>query len=219
MRELLQKYDVDGIHFDDYFYPTTDEEFDRESYESYKKSAKSPLPLADWRRANVDALISGCKTAIELSGKNVVFSISPAASIEKNYNTLYADIGGWTQKGYLDEVIPQLYFGFDYKDEDFRFNNLISEWKKLCEKNTAVKLKIGLAPYKIGTISEADGNEWQENSDILLRQLQICFHDPQITGVVYFSSTSLFSENVQNTAERVNLENFISTNFEKQNLE
>lgn len=208
IKEIIKKYSIDGIHFDDYFYPTTDEQFDFNSYESYKNSTQSPLSLDNWRRANVDALISECKTAIDLSGKDINFSISPAASIEKNYDSFYADVGGWIEKGYMNEVIPQIYFGFEYKDKNFRFEHLLNDWKKLCKKNEKIKLSIGIAPYKIGTASEGDGDEWQKNNDILLRQYKICKSDPNVLGVVYFSASSLFSEELQNTAERLNLENY-----------
>lgn len=205
VKEIVRKYSVDGIHFDDYFYPSTDTEIDKISYESYCNATETPLELADWRRANVDALISDCKTAIKSSGKNIIFSISPAANIEKNYNNLYADIGGWIQKGYIDEVIPQLYFGFNHTDSDYNFDKLITDWKTLCEANKNVKLSIGLAAYKIGTASKTDGTEWQENSDILARQTKLCLDDPQISGAVYFSYSSLFDAKIKTPKELENL--------------
>ena len=205
VKEILDSYDVDGIHFDDYFYPTSDPEFDKESYEAYKDTAKKPLSLDNWRRASVDALISGCKTAIDASGSNAVFSVSPAADIDKNYNDYYADIGSWVKSGYIDEIIPQLYFGFEHTDSYYNFQNLLKEWKELCQSNRSVKLTIGLAAYKIGTQSPSDGSEWQENSDILARQAQICLNDNNVSGIVLFSYSGLFSDQTQNTKERENL--------------
>lgn len=205
VREVLEKYKVDGIHFDDYFYPTTDIEFDSESYEKYLKTAKNPLKLDDWRRANVDTLISDCKTAVELSGKEAIFSVSPAADIERNYNSFYADVSGWIEKGLVDEIIPQLYFGFNHTDSAFNFENLLSRWVRACEKNEKVKLKIGLAAYKIGTTSSTDGDEWAKNSDILSRQAKICLQNDRVGGAVFFSYSGLFSEKPQNKTERENL--------------
>jgi hypothetical protein len=91
IRELIAKYEIDGIHFDDYFYPTTSTDFDAASYAEYKKSTENPLPLADWRRNAVNTLISACYTAIKYANRNIVFSISPTASLESNYENLYAD--------------------------------------------------------------------------------------------------------------------------------
>ena len=207
--EILEKYDVDGIHFDDYFYPTADPEFDKASYEKYINEVKNPLSLYDWRRANVDILISDCKNLIEKTDKDVLFSISPAASITKNYDTYFADIELWVKNGLIDEVIPQLYFGFNHPKSDFCFEKLLKEWKNLC-KGTRVSLKIGLAPYKIGYNTPSDGDEWAKNEDILARQSKICLEDNSIDGVVFFSYTHLFSAKKQNTLERNNLREVLS---------
>ncbi len=204
VRELIGKYSLDGIHFDDYFYPTADPLFDEASYESYKNATKNPLSQLDWRRANVDILISDTKTAIDLSGKTLIFSISPSANIEKNYSLACADVKGWSQKGLIDEVIPQIYFGFNHTDEKFNFDSLLNEWVDLVGE-TEVKLKIGLAPYKVGTVSPTDGDEWQKNTDILARQVKLCNETEKVEGVVFFSYSTLFSEKGPNTRERENL--------------
>ena len=211
IREVLDKYEVDGIHFDDYFYPTADPEFDSLSYEKYKSETENPLSLSDWRRANVNALISGCYTAVKFYGKDIVFSVSPMASVEKNYNELYADVKTWVESGCVDRIIPQLYFGFNYPDERFCFDNLLDEWIELSKENTEVELKIGLAPYKIGTDSEADSLEWNTFDDIIARQAEICYKNGNVSGYVLFSYSSLISSEELNTKQR---ENLISvTNF------
>ena len=212
IKEIIKKYNVNGIHFDDYFYPTTKKELDSESYQAYCDSTEVPLKLAAWRRSNVDALVSDCKTAIALSNKSLIFSISPAASIKMNYRSYYADIEGWVKKGYLDEIIPQLYFGFNHPQEEFRFENLLNEWINLSQKNKKVRLTIGLGAYKIGTESESDGTEWKKNNDILARQKKLCYKFNDVDGVVYFSYSSLFSTNKANTAERNNLIKVMNSN-------
>ena len=213
IREVLSKYAVDGIHFDDYFYPTTDSEFDSASYEKYRAETENPLSLFDWRRANVNALISGCYTAVKLYGKDIAFSVSPMASIEKNYNERYADVKIWVESGCVDCIIPQLYFGFDYPDEEYRFDNLLDDWIKLSKANTEVELKIGLAPYKIGTDAQADSTEWNTSDDIIARQAEICYKNGSVSGFVLFSYSSLFSDKELNTKQReklVNITNFYS---------
>ncbi len=202
--EIVNNYKIDGIHFDDYFYPTTDAEFDKETYESYKKATKNPLSLEEFRRTNVDMLIADCKTYFNSLDEKPIFSISPTASVDKNYNTLFADVVGWVENEYVDLIIPQLYFGFEHKQNEYRFESLLADWKELC-KASKVKLVIGLAPYKIGKSNFSDGDEWQKNSDIIARQTEICIKDKQISGVVFFSLTALFSKASQNTAEREKL--------------
>jgi len=209
VKEIITNYDVDGIHLDDYFYPTKNEYFDKISYEKYKNGSKNSLNLDDWRRFNVNNLLSGCYSAIKYYNKNIVFSVSPAASIEKNYTDLYADIKEWISGGYVDAIIPQLYFGYNYSDEAFRFNNILKNWLTLCKDND-VELLIGLAPYKIGTATEADGTEWQTETDILARQVKECYENERISGYIFFSYSSLFSEESLNTKQREAILEFTS---------
>ncbi len=212
IREILEKYPVDGIHFDDYFYPTTDEAFDSKSYQAYQKSGENPLPLAEWRRSNVNALISGSYTAVKFYNKELLFTVSPMASIEKNYDNLYADVAGWVESGCVDAIIPQLYFGYEYPDKAYCFDRLLKEWETLAAKNRNVALMIGLAPYKIGTESEPDRAEWGVSDDILARQVETCYTDGAVTGYSFFSYTSLFSQEALNTRQRENVKKAIRAN-------
>lgn len=211
IREILRKYEVDGIHFDDYFYPTTDEAFDSVSYNNYISDTETPLSLEDWRRSNVNALISGCYTAIKFTDKKIIFSVSPTASIDYNYNTLYADVKTWVESGCVDYIIPQLYFGFEYPKEEFRFDKLLKDWKGLAECNTDVGLLIGLGSYKIGTDTENDREEWNSSDDIISRQAELCYKDEQISGYVLFSYTSVFSDDTLNRRQRENLIDVINS--------
>ena len=198
IRELLSKYTVDGVHFDDYFYPTTDAAFDKASYEKYCADAKNPIALDDWRRANVNTLLAGCRAAIKsIGGERVDFSISPAASIEKNYSEYYADVKLWVKDGIVDTIIPQLYFGFEYPSREFCFDNLMDSWAELAAENKAIKLAVGLAPYKLGTDSEPDSAEWKNGTDIVARQIKACLDSEAVTGYVLFSYTSVFSDSEQ----------------------
>ena len=202
IREIITNYNVDGIHFDDYFYPTKNEDFDKQSYEIYKNSSTNPLSLDDWRRQNVNNLISGCYLAIKSLNDKIMFSVSPAASIQKNYADLYADVEEWIVCGYIDTVIPQLYFGYNYSDENFRFDVLLEDWVALCEKNEKVGLLVGLAFYKIGSYSEADTDEWQTQTDIIARQVSQCYQNQRFSGYVAFSYSSLFSDESLNLKQR-----------------
>lgn len=213
VREIVACYKIDGVHFDDYFYPTTDESFDKVSYSEYAADTNNPLSLGDFRRANVNALISGCYTAIKFKDKKVLFSISPAADIEKNYEAYYADIDAWCKNECVDIIIPQLYFGYEYKSERFCFDNLLPAWKRLLE-GTNTRLCIGLGVYKTGTATEADGEEWQNNDDILSRETLTCAEDADIDGQIFYSYSSLFSDEELNTRVRNNIKKVLN-NAEK----
>ncbi len=204
IREIIAKYEIDGIHFDDYFYPTQSTDFDSAIYNQYVQETANPLSLSDWRRANVNALISACYTAIKYADKQIVFSVSPAADIQHNFENLYADVQEWVREGYVDIIIPQLYFGFEYPDENFRFKSLFNKWKNLRE-NKKTKLVIGLGNYKAIPTLEADKKEWQERSDIIARQVEICEQDTNISGYSYFSYGSLFGQESEYTKQRENI--------------
>ena len=186
VREILKAYAVDGIHFDDYFYPMDLSEEDRDDYEKYFASAETPVSIEDWRRGNVNALISGVYTAIKFINKDIIFSVSPAADMEKNYNSRYADVTLWGESGCVDWLIPQLYFGFKYPDSNFRFGYLLDAWENEL-KDSKAKLLIGIASYKIGTEIPPDSEEWALGEEIIRQQEKICEEDKKIYGHVYFS--------------------------------
>lgn len=192
IKEIVENYDIDGIHFDDYFYPTTDESIDEISYTAYKNSCETPLPLDLWRQVNVTLLISSVSRY--LKSKNTEFTISPAADIEKNKNCLYADIEKWCNDGYIDAVIPQLYFGFDYPNEKFAFEKLLLDWINLVG-DSKTKLYIGLAPYKLDTEKAPDNKEWKDGADIVARQIRHIKNQAEVGGAVLFSYSYIFKDN------------------------
>ena len=211
VREIVKGYDVDGIHFDDYFYPTQSEEFDKASYDFYKAQNLNPLPLEDFRRLNVDLLLSGTYNAIKHLKDKVLFSVSPAASVDNNYQKLYADVRSWVDNGYVDAIIPQLYFGFEYPDDNFKFENLLKAWCDISDLNPDVKLFIGLGVYKARPQLEADKTEWQNNDDIIKRQVEAVYNNDVVDGFVYFSYSSLISNDTEFKAQRENLKNYLKT--------
>ena len=201
VREILTKYDVDGIQYDDYFYPTTHESFDQVAYRQYCDETDTPLPLAEWRRCQVNLLISGTYQLAKQYG--VVFGVSPCADWEKNKESLYADVSAWIQGGYVDYLCPQLYFGFDYPQVAFRFDRLLAEWK---EQAGDIPLYVGLASYKVGK-TDAGSTEWETSTDLLSRQH--CYSVGQgVQGVVIYHYTSLLKQDAQSVAQRERLKQF-----------
>lgn len=208
IREILSRYSVDGIHFDDYFYPTDSPAFDLYSYNAYCAETENPLPLAFWRKTNVNLLVSGVCSAVNNCDAPIEFSVSPAADIEKNENALYADIDYWCNSGYLDKVIPQLYFGFSYPDERFCFKRLLNDWINYVG-NSGVELCIGLAPYKLDTDSPADCQEWRNGTEIVANQIELIKENPAVSGAVLFSYSYLFSEDENLDIQKNNIKKAI----------
>lgn len=189
VKEVLENYNIDGIHFDDYFYPTTSPEFDADTYKAYTEKG-GRLSLEDWRRANVNSLVASVYRLCEKYNKP--FGISPSAHIsqdktDKNFNENYADIPLWLkEEGFVHYITPQLYFGYAYKAEAFRFDNLLELWKGI-PKRDGVLIFIGIGAYKIDEPTAPDGEEWEQNGKTLvLRQMQDCI-DKGFDGYSVFS--------------------------------
>lgn len=187
VREIVTGYNVDGVQIDDYFYPTTDEGFDKAAYEASGTS----LTLADWRRQTVSEMVKSIYDAVHSANPGAVFGISPSGNIASNRDAMYADTEKWlSEKGYCDYICPQLYYGF--KNEAQPFETACSSWKNLI-KCDDISLVIGLAAYKSGTEDKYAGTgryEWQESTDILSRQCSTA--RAYSAGVAFFRYDSLF---------------------------
>ena len=171
VRELLETYDLAGIHIDDYFYPTADPAFDAESYEAYRNAGGTDS-LTAFREANVSLLVRALYQTVKSFGKEKIFSVSPAADIEKNETALCADVRRWgSEDGFCDWLIPQVYFGFQHETRPF--TETVQAWRALCTGKN-VRLLIGLAAYKIGKEDAFAGTgraEWQNAPTILADQV------------------------------------------------
>ena len=207
IREILQKYDVDGIHFDDYFYPESiSEDFDARHYNKYLESTDKPLSLADWRRANVNALVSAVYRLCH--SKNKVFGISPAANMSldnshDNYNRLYADIALWMrQEGYVDYILPQLYFGYNHPVAKSRYEYLLNVWAKL-PKHKNLKFYVGLGAYRMNEECD-DKAEWHHQTDLMARQATDAVKIGA-DGIAVFSYTASMLENPHNALQIKNM--------------
>ncbi len=172
-REILEKYDFDGIHIDDYFYPT---EFEFEDEREFLLSGYSDR--GDFRRANIDRTVTALYKAVhEFEGKT--FGVSPAGNIYSLRDGWYVDIYKWLDSnGYIDYIMPQLYFGFE--NATCPFDKVLSDWADSV-KNDNIKLYIGLSAAKceLGSKGEADTYagekgkfEWRDNKDILARSFE-----------------------------------------------
>lgn len=209
VREILSKYDIDGIHIDDYFYPSTDKKIDSIQYTEYVNSG-GVLPLDEWRVAGINAFVSALYSAVKSYGNDKIFSISPSADIEKNKNELYADCELWlSSNGYADIIIPQIYFGFEH--EKYSFDSMLDKWSAL-PRHSDVELLCGIAAYKISTEDEYAGagkKEWQNSIDILARQAILIRNNHSFNGFVVFSYSDLLRNNAAN--EIYNLTEIIKT--------
>lgn len=205
IKEILNNYSIDGIHIDDYFYSTTDESIDTEFYLEYINNGGT-LSLENFRRENINTMISSIYSIVKSYGEDMCFSISPSADIETNYSTFYADVELWaSEHGYADYLIPQLYFGFEH--ETMPFADLLNKWSELKSEN--VKIAIGLSVYKSGEVdvyAKSGSNEWIDNSNILKKQIDLILNNQSLDGYAFYSSRYLLNNyNLNLENEKLNI--------------
>ncbi len=191
--EIVKNYNVDGIHFDDYFYPDTAKELDQAHYAAYGGN----MSLEDWRRKNVNMLIKQVYAAVKQANPDVEFGISPQGNDDNNYHMQYSDIKLWLgEEGYADYIMPQLYWGFDYTTKSgsdrYAFKNLSYEWSQY-KKADGVKLYMGLGAYRIGDGdgSHTESDEWQSGHN-LADMMQVTKANSNLDGYALYSYNSLF---------------------------
>lgn len=205
-KEIAQKYKVDALHIDDYFYPTTASSFDATAYKKLGGGAS----LASWRTNNINTLVRGIYSAVKNVNSKIKFGISPAGNINNNISELYAAVSLWgSSSGYMDYCIPQIYYGYNHSIAYVRYKNLVEEWKKIIT-NSSCDLVVGLGAYKLGTV-DGGSTEWQTNTVILKSEVQDA---KSILGGLYrgfciFDYDSFFSTAGINTSNRNNLKSVI----------
>lgn len=185
--EIAEKYPVDGIHFDDYFYPSQEESLDAQAYELHAETVSEPLELPEWRRANISAMVSEVYRRVKAARGEIQFGISPQGNIENDLG-MGADVAAWcAMPGYLDYICPQVYYGFE--NPGLNYTQALEDWQQLY-KREGLKLYIGLALYKAG--DSAQGEAWA-GGNVISRQIEAARELP-CNGVVLYSSAFLDAE-------------------------
>lgn len=194
--EILENYDIDGIHMDDYFYPTTEESFDAVAF-----STSGIEELGDFRRNNINLLVKGLYEAVKESDNDAQYGIAPAGNLYSLREGYYADVSLWcAEKGYLDYIMPQLYFGF--LNKSCPFDKVLADWVEIVTE-PEVRLIVGLTAAKAvlamsGEIdvfagTEEGKNEWIENKDILYRSLLMIYEEENTNGYCFFCYQYLYN--------------------------
>lgn len=195
--DLVNRYDVDGIHFDDYFYPypvAGQAIPDAEAFSLYKGSYTS---LANWRRNNINLFVRDTYNAIKTAKRRVAFGISPfgiwrnssssslgsATSGLESYSALFADSRRWVKDGWVDYILPQLYWHQGNAAADY--NVLVDWWAKQVSGTTA-KLYTGEAAYKVGDPATA---AWRDPNE-LRDHLSKCRNVAVVKGQAYYNTTA-----------------------------
>ena len=205
--EIVENYDVTGVHIDDYFYPyaKVPEELEAPDYERDTKS--SPMSFDDWRRHNVDTMIKaihdGLKELEKKTNKKVLFGISPfgiyrshksinpegwekgslhAPHVCQCYSDLYSDVYKWMEEKWIDYVVPQIYFPFERKDVNYHD---LTKWWAERSQETNTMLLIGQGLYQMGS-----NDVWQNPLEIDY-QLRFNQQFKNINGTIFFTYRDL----------------------------
>ncbi len=196
VRDIVKRYDVDGIHMDDYFYPYRIAGKEFPDYKTFSKYGKG-MPKDAWRRSNCDTIIVALQKAIREEKPWVKFGISPfgvwrnksqdpqgsdTRAGQTNYDDLYADVLLWLQKGWIDYVTPQLYWAIGHSKADFI--TLLDWW---ADRTYGKHCYIGLSVFENGT------NSPRKDATQLPRMMDAIRKKANIQGVVFYKSSSFKS--------------------------
>lgn len=193
--EIVKNYDVDGILYDDYFYPS--KTCDLKDYELYKTQGGTNS-LEDFRRDNINKLIRKTYEKIKEVNSDVLFGISPSGNMNNNYNAEYLDINYLIENKIVDFIMPQIYYGFD--NTNLPFVNTVNSWSNLV-KDTNIKFYVALALYKSGLedkYAKTGINEWINNNDIISKQIIVSRNTYNYEGFSIFRYDYLFNSKKDN---------------------
>lgn len=193
--EVVSNYDVDGIHFDDYFYPGADFP-DEATFKKYGSGNKD-----NWRRSNINNMIKSVRDKVHSIKPDVSFGVSPAGiwrnsyndpngsntSGGESYNKQYADTRYWIKNGLVDYVVPQVYWRIGHPKADYA--TLVKWWSDQV-KGTGVDLYIGQGIYKHGQSEYGGENVARE----IKKQIEINRKYPEIKGSMYFSAKDIINQ-------------------------
>ncbi|MEU5613068.1 family 10 glycosylhydrolase [Streptomyces sparsogenes] len=207
MLDAVARYDIDAVHWDDYFYPypVAGQVFDDAA--AYERHGAGFPDRAAWRRDNIDRLVLETAARIERlnrrQGRRVRFGISPFAVWRnqatdplgsetragvQTYDDLYADTRKWVREGWIDYIVPQVYWNIGFAAADYA--KLVPWWADVV-RGTGVHLYIGEALYKAG--DPAQPAPWQDPAE-LSRHLTFDRDYPQVRGNVYFSAKEVAAD-------------------------
>ncbi|MGA8116325.1 MAG: family 10 glycosylhydrolase, partial [Actinocatenispora sp.] len=205
------RYDIDGVHFDDYFYPYPLAGQTLPDADTYAKYGAGFDTIEDWRRNNIDLLISEISHRIHARKPWLKFGVSPFgiwrnASSDpagsdtggtESYNANFADTRKWVKRGWLDYINPQIYWNIGLAVADYA---KLTPWWAEQVRGTHVQLYIGEATYKVG--DPAQPAEWQDPAE-LSRHLTLDQQYPEVGGNVYFSAVQMRTDKLGATSQLV----------------
>ncbi len=205
--EIVRNYEVDGIHIDDYFYPTASGDFDAAAFEESNSSN-----LSEFRQEQCSLMVKAIYDAVKSENPDVLFGISPQGTLNGN-SIQYADVQKWCgETGYCDYIVPQIYFGL--KNETAPFEETAKLWENLV-MNDETELIIGICTYKMGkedVYAGSGSDEWINDHSVSSKETAIV--KDMGFGIAFYSYDSTFRPSEENAddmeKERSEIETLLS---------
>lgn len=205
MLDAVRRYDIDAVHWDDYFYPypVAGQTFDDDA--EFERYGGGFADRAAWRRDNIDRLVRETAERIRQIKPHVRFGISPFAVWRnaatdplgsdtragvQTYDDLYADTRKWVKEGWIDYICPQIYWHIGQSAADYA--KVLAWWSRTV-RGTGVDLYVGEALYKAGDPAQAD--PWQDPAE-LSRHLTLARDHAEVGGHVFFSGKSVMADRI-----------------------
>lgn len=212
VRNMVKFYDVDGIHFDDYFYPYTVAGQSINDQNTYRQYGKGFGSIEEWRRNNVDELIKAIGQTIKDEKPRVKFGISPFSvwrnasadpqgsktqAGQPSYDNLYADTRKWFKEGWIDYIAPQIYFTFEF--DKVPYKTMVDWW---IAQNSDRHIYIGQGTYRVDAASK--DRSWADPTQ-MARQVRYNRQTRKVAGSIFYNTTSLQSNKLGVTDSLRNL--------------
>ncbi|MCP4181469.1 MAG: family 10 glycosylhydrolase [bacterium] len=200
--DIVRRYDIEGIHFDDYFYPYPEKDkykriISLPDYQTFIKYNKNFINIDDWRRSNMDIFIKSVNDSIKSIKPRMKFGVAPSGVWRNkshdadgsdtrgfaHYDYLYADVVKWLREGWIDYVAPQLYSGIGSRYADYK--TLVDWWSKHIYGR---HLYIGHGVYKVN--ADSPDPTWRDPNE-LPEQIRINRESSKVLGSIFYKTSSM----------------------------
>ncbi len=206
VREIVENYDVDGVVFDDYFYPYPINGEDFNDADAFAKYGGGFTSMADWRRSNVNEMVKASYEAVKSVDSDCVFGVSPTGIWQNNdgknggsdttgfeaYKTLYCDALAWVDGGYVDYISPQIYWNFETLGTPF--DTVVKWWNSKLD-GTGVELWVSHGVYRYSD------DDWGNISGEMERQVEYCRNIMSYRGSMFYGYDKLKANTYEVSSE------------------
>jgi uncharacterized lipoprotein YddW (UPF0748 family) len=197
--DVVRRYDIDGVHFDDYFYPYPQTGLTFADDNTFAANGRGIANKNDWRRDNVDILVKTVNDSIKSVKKHVKFGISPfgiwrnqssdvqgsATAGLQSYSDIYGDSRKWIKENWVDYLAPQLYWSIGFNVA--KYEVLTPWWSSVANGR---HIYIAQAAYRINN-GGTDAN-WMQPT-MMPSEIRLNRTTPSVLGSIYYNTTSLLS--------------------------